>query len=68
MINKNKALKDSKEFDPKAHAEKVFKPKKEFHKAQAQLPIEEKVKILVELQKIGKAANPKMKDKKVWKI
>jgi len=61
-------LKPEKEFDTKSYAEKVFKAKKEFHIAQAKLPIEEKIKILVELQKMGKAANPKMKDKRVWKI
>lgn len=55
-------------FNPKSYAEKVFKAKKEFHKSQANLPIEEKIKILVELQKIGIAANPNMKDKKVWEI
>jgi hypothetical protein len=45
------------------------KSKKEFHTSRAKLPIEEKIKILIELQKIGKIANPeKTKDKRVWKI
>jgi hypothetical protein len=34
----------------------------------ARLPIEEKIKILVQLQKIGIEANPKMRNKKSWKI
>lgn len=58
----------NKKFDPKAYAEKVFEAKKEFHKKQAIMPIEEKIKILIELQKIGIAANPDMKNKKVWEI
>ena len=32
---------------------KIFEAKKEFHKQQAQLPIEEKIRQLVELQKIS---------------
>lgn len=49
--------------------EKIFDAKKKFHIKQAKLPIEEKIKILIELQKIGKIANPeKTKDKRVWKI
>ena len=37
---------------PTELAQKIFRSKEEFHKEQAKLPIEEKVKILVELQKI----------------
>ncbi len=49
--------------------QKIFDSKKEFHRNQAQLMIEEKIKILIELQKIGKIANPeKTKGKRVWKI
>ena len=49
--------------------QKIFNAKKEFHKNKAKLPIEEKIKILVELQKIGKIANPeRTKGKRVWKI
>jgi hypothetical protein len=47
----------------------IFDSKKEFHIKQAKLPIEEKIKILIELQKLGKIVNPeKTKDKRVWKI
>ena len=48
---------------------KIFDSKKEFHKSKATLPVEDKVKILTELQKIAIEANPeKTKGKKVWKI
>jgi len=48
---------------------KIFEAKKEFHRKQSELPIEKKIKILVELQIIGKKANPEMtKGKRVWKI
>jgi hypothetical protein len=48
---------------------KIFDSKKEFHMSKAKLPIEEKIKILVELQNIGKKANPGLtKDKRVWEI
>ncbi len=48
---------------------KIFESKKKFHSKQSKLPIEEKIKILVELQKIAKAANPsKTKGKRIWKI
>jgi len=46
----------------------IFKAKENFHKKRARLPIEEKIKILVELQKIGINANKKFKNRKVWKI
>ena len=36
----------------KEEISKIFENKKRFHQAQAKLPIEEKIKILVELQKI----------------
>jgi hypothetical protein len=48
--------------------EQIFYEKKNFHKERAKLPIEEKIKILVKLQKIGIEANKKMKHKKVWEI
>lgn len=49
--------------------QKIFDSKVEFHRDQARLPIEKKLKILIELQKIGKIANPeKTKGKMVWKI
>ncbi len=46
----------------------LFKSKEAFHKHQAQLPFGEKIKILVELQKIAAAANPAKGKKIVWKI
>ena len=53
----------------KIQAEKIFESKKEYHKIKAGLPIEEKIKILTELQKIAIEANPeKTKGKRVWKI
>lgn len=55
--------------DIRNEVQNIFDSKKEFHINRAKLPIEEKIKILIELQKIGKIANPeKTKDKKVWKI
>ncbi|MBK8551192.1 MAG: hypothetical protein IPL53_09100 [Ignavibacteria bacterium] len=49
--------------------QKIFESKIDFHRSQAQLPIKEKIKILIELQKIGKLANPeRTKDKKIWEI
>jgi hypothetical protein len=49
----------------------IFNKKEEYHLAQARLPIEEKVKILVELQKISLTIRPKQNeaDKRlVWQI
>ena len=49
----------------------IFRKKEEYHIAQARLPIEEKVKILVELQKMSLTIRPKQTetDKRlVWKI
>ena len=37
---------------------RIFKNKTEFHRQQARLPIEEKIKILVELQKIALTLRP----------
>ncbi len=50
---------------------KIFKQKKYYHRKQAKLPIEDKVRILVELQKIALTIRPKKDndDKRfVWKI
>lgn len=58
----------SRKTTQKEIAEKIFAEKIIYHKEKAKLPIEEKVKILVKLQEIGIEANPKMKDKKAWKI
>ena len=49
----------------------IFRKKEEYHLDQARLPIEEKVKILVELQKISLTIRPKKNetDKRlVWQI
>jgi hypothetical protein len=49
----------------------IFKQKEKYHLAQARLPIEEKVKILVELQKMALTVRPKQgeDDKRiVWQI
>ena len=55
------------------HIENLFRSKEKFHQDMAQLPIEEKVKILVRLQKIHlammKARGEKIPpEKRVWKI
>lgn len=52
-------------------ASEIFESKKEFHRNQAKLPIEEKIKILVELQKIVVKTKERKKDdglRIVWKI
>lgn len=49
--------------------EYFFKKKEEFHKQQAKLPIEEKIRILVELQKIASnIPGPHRKNSIVWDI
>ncbi|MFZ1320715.1 MAG: hypothetical protein WAT71_04090 [Ignavibacteria bacterium] len=49
--------------------ENIFKSKKDYHKDKSKLPIEEKIKILVKLQKMAIKANPvKNSNKQVWKI
>ncbi len=51
--------------------QKIFNQKRKFHLRQARLPVEEKIKILVELQKISLAIHPKKsrRDKRVvWQI
>jgi hypothetical protein len=37
----------------------IFRQKEKFHHAQASLPIEEKIKILIELQKISLTIRPR---------
>jgi hypothetical protein len=52
-------------------ASEIFESKKDFHRNQAKLPIEEKIKILVELQKIVVKTQERKKDDElriVWKI
>jgi hypothetical protein len=49
----------------------IFRKKEEYHLARARLPIEEKVKILVELQKMSLMIRPKQGEtdtRLVWQI
>jgi hypothetical protein len=49
----------------------IFRNKEQYHLEQARLPIEEKIKILIELQKISLTVRPKQNetDKRfVWQI
>ncbi|MFO7891012.1 MAG: hypothetical protein R6V04_11800 [bacterium] len=67
MVNKRK----NRTFSAAKYASKVFEAKHRYHKNQAQLPIEKKIKILIELQKmvINIQNNPDNdKSKFVWKI
>ena len=51
--------------------QKIFKAKEQFHKDRARLPIEEKIKILVELQKLAidiPTTSKKNRFKMVWEI
>jgi hypothetical protein len=51
--------------------QKIFKAKEQFHKDRARLPIEEKIKILVELQKWAidiPTASKENRFKMVWNI
>ena len=53
------------------NAAKIFESKDDFHKEQAKLPIEEKIKILVELQKIVIQTQEEMHTdelRRVWRI
>jgi len=50
---------------------KLFKAKEQFHRERARLPIEEKIKILVELQKMAidiPTTSNKNRFKRVWEI
>ncbi|MBN2036172.1 MAG: hypothetical protein JW768_05465 [Chitinispirillaceae bacterium] len=49
----------------------IFRKKEEFHRDRALLPIEEKIKILVKLQKISLTIRPKQGEedtRTVWKL
>ena len=49
----------------------IFRQKEEFHRVRAQLPIEEKIKILIELQEIALTIRPKKNEednRMVWKL
>jgi len=50
---------------------KIFRKKEEFHTSRARLPIEEKIKMLIELQKIALTVRPKRGEddqRMVWQI
>jgi len=67
MKNKPNKIKES----PADYAAKIFEAKKDFHKEQAKLPIEEKIKILLELQKIvlkTQKQKPGERLRQIWKI
>jgi len=52
-------------------AKKIFRVKEQFHKDRARLPIEEKIKMLVKLQKLAidiPTAYPENRFKMVWEI
>jgi hypothetical protein len=49
----------------------IFKHKEEFHQSQAGLPIEEKIRILVELQKVALTIRPRLDEndyRAVWQL
>ncbi len=55
----------------KEEIQKLFKAKEHFHRERGKLPIEEKIKILVELQKMAidiPTASKEKRFKRVWKI
>ena len=50
---------------------RIFEHKKQFHRQQARLPIEEKIRILIELQKISLTLHPRREPddtRIVWQI
>ena len=46
----------------------LFERKEQFHQEQAKLPFEEKIKILINLQKIASGIKGKSDNKMIWKI
>ena len=53
------------------YAAKIFESKDDFHKEQAKLPIEEKIEILIELQKIvlnSQKDNHTDELRRVWRL
>ncbi len=67
MKNKEKKAVFSKGKDTETLRKKLFRDKESFHKSQAQLPFEEKIKLLVELQKIASEIRPS-ENRIVWKV
>ena len=58
-------------INAKKITEQIFERKKKFHHSQAKLPIEQKIRILVELQKIALNIAGKTKygkSKRIWTI
>lgn len=65
-VNSESPIQYHKEF-----VQKIFRQKEQFHRDRARLPIEEKLRILVELQKIALTIRPKQGDgdrRFVWHI
>jgi hypothetical protein len=62
----NKEIKILTDKDRVITRRKLFESKADFHKEQARLPFEEKIKILVRLQKIASAI--KEKGEMAWEI
>jgi hypothetical protein len=54
--------------DKKKFIENIFQGKRRFHQLQANLPIEEKIRILIKLQKISLDISEISKTKRVWNI
>ncbi len=55
----------------RAIVQRIFDSKKSFHQKQARMPIEKKIKILIELQKIvlkTRQAVDSLDNKRVWKL
>ena len=55
----------------KEEIQKLFKAKEQFHRERSRLPVEEKIKILVELQKMAidiPTASKEKRFKRVWQI
>jgi len=67
MKNKEKKTVFSKGLDMETLRKMLFRDKERFHKSQAKLPFEEKITLLVELQKIASEIRPS-ENRIVWKV
>lgn len=67
MKNREKEMKIVKGTDKTITRRELFKAKERFHKNQAKMPFEEKIAVLVELQKISSSIRP-AENKIIWKI
>ena len=66
MTDQGDYIKSNKEF-----FQRLFKQKETFHRSRARLPIEEKIKILIELQKLTLTMHPRKDEndlRMVWRI